>query len=272
MTVRRLEVVVVTNDEVATLAALLNWRHSADVELLRGAWLRPSVASRSIRVERWHAGWPRRHGFFLTWHHKKVFRRALRDGDFTHFLYLEDDIRIAAENLDYWLAARQSLATSGSLPGFLRYERVTNRRILVEQTATGQHDPRGSQVIVDGLGTLAARVPRNPYQACYLADRELAEQHLRSSPLRGPLRSKVIRWGVRERAAAGPIFGPLPDLLRLIVRPWKTEQRPVRNVVLVHEFPSGGTVPVCGALIEHVRPVYSRDPASPFGKIPVEEF
>jgi len=272
MTVRRLEIVVVTNDEVGALAVIHEWRHRTDIELLHGAWRRPNASTRSVRVEGWRGRWPRRHGFFLTWHHKKISRRALNVGNFTHLLYLEDDIRMTRENLSYWLVARQSLAASGSLPGFLPYERVGDSRVLVEQTAAGQHYSRGSQLVVDGLGPVSARVPHNPYQACYLADRNLTEQHLRSSPLRSPLRSRVIRWGVRERAAAGPIFGPLPGLLRSIVRPWKAHARPIRSVVLVQNSPSGGAVPVHGALIEHVRPTYSRNPDSPFGKVPVEEF
>ena len=36
-------------------------------------------------------------------------RKRIADTSFTHFLYLEDDIRVTKKNLIYWINARNSL-------------------------------------------------------------------------------------------------------------------------------------------------------------------
>jgi hypothetical protein len=194
MPVRQLEIVVVTNDDDAAYTLLRDHLgHDSSIDIVRGACARPSGAAVAVRIERWHPRWPRNHGFFLTWHHQEVFRRALRGRHFTHFLYLEDDLLLTRENLDYWLAARQALAASGDVPGFVRFERLGDRMVLVDQTRTGQHEDLGPSVTIDGLGEVSLRRSRRPYQACYLADRELAAHHLEASPFRTPLRSNVAR-------------------------------------------------------------------------------
>jgi len=270
--VRRLEVVVTTNDDVATLALLEDRLAGGDdLELVRGAWDGPRAARITVRVERWTPRRLRRHGFHLTWHHQDVFRRALRAGDFTHLLYLEDDIRLTPANLAYWLAAREALWTRGALPGFVRFERLGDRRVLVDQTRSGQHAPAGPTLRLDGIGEVAVRTSLRPYQAGYLIDRGSAVEHLRSSPFRSPLRSNVARWDLRERAAAGPTFGPTPQLVRAILRP-RDVRPPIRNAVLLAAAPDVGTGLVEGALIEHLRPTYSSDVASRHGKVVVEEF
>jgi len=269
--VRRLEIVVTTNDEAATFALLQGrFAGAADLALVRGAWSGPAAARVTVRVEQWQPRWPRRHGFHLTWHHQDVFRRALRAGDFTHLLYLEDDMRLTATNLAYWLAARQALGGRGSLPGFVRFERVGERRVLVDQTRSGQHAPAGPPVQLDGVGEVAVRTSLRPYQACFLVDRAQAVELLRSSAFRSPLRSNVARWDLRERAAAGPTFGATPRLVRAVLRP-RDVRPPIRNVVLM-AADDGTPRLVEGALIEHLRPTYSRDPASRHGKVDVEDF
>ncbi len=272
MHLRRLEIVVVTNDADATTALLLgHFGHDRDVEIVRGAWTRPSDAAVSIRVEGWRPRWPRDHGFFLTWHHKEIFRRAIDAGDFTHLLYLEDDMRLTRENLDYWLAARRALAPSGFLPAFVRFEQVDDRKALVDQVRSGQHGGSDSLATFEGIGEVSVRVTRRPYQACYLVDRELAVNHLNASPFRAPFRSNVARWDLRERAAAGPTLGPTPAPLRAFLRP-KGAQLSIRSAVLATRSSESTYLPVAGALIEHLRPTYSRDPSSRHGKLSVDEF
>lgn len=41
---------------------------------------------------------------------------------FTHFLYIEDDILITEENIQYWILARQSLKKINLIPSFILTE------------------------------------------------------------------------------------------------------------------------------------------------------
>lgn len=291
MPVARLEVVVTTNDDAATAAELAPWlgaRFGGEVGLVTRRWSGPATATRTITVERWSPRWPWRHGFNLTWHHKQVFRRALRADRFSHLLYLEDDIAFTADNLAYWLAARPVLADRQLLPGFVRFERVGAQRMLVDQARSGQHVAAGDPIELDGGGALELRRSLRPYQACYLLDRELAAQHFRSSAMRSPLRSRVVAWDVRERAAAGEVFAPTVDPLRAMFRSASgASGHESRHGVLLAGADQmrggsaatpgagptdGGGTPVAGALIEHLRPTYSVDPSSRHGKVPVERF
>ena len=268
--VRLVEIVVTTNADSATIE-LLQRELGAEVAVGSGRWHTPGTSAARITVEQWSPRWPRRHGFFLTWHHKDVFRRGLRAAALTHFLYVEDDISFTAENLSLWLSARGPLAERGLLPGFVRFERFEGERVLVDQTSSGQHDDGGPPFQIPPIGSVEVRISRRPYQACVLLDRALAEDHLHRSALRSPFRSNVVRWDLRERAAAGATFGPTPRLFSAFLRPQSA--RPVaRNAVLVASRPGCPGTLVEGTLIEHLRKTYSRDPASRHGKVLVKDF
>ena len=269
-----LEIVIATNDDAAVAGAItthLGPLVEQEVVIQRAPWSEPNDGRRVVTVERWAPRWPYRHGFYLTWHHKDVFRRALRTDGFTHLLYLEDDIAFTEANLRYWLTARQQLAERGMLPGFVRFERRGEARLLVDQTRSGQHEDAGPPITVEGWGEVAVRNSRRPYQACSLLDRELAREHLRSSPMRSPLRSNVSTWNVRERAAAGEVFGPTVAPMQAILRP-SAARPPTRHAVLTTRDGATAGTPVEGALVEHLRAVYSMDPSSRHGKVLVEQF
>ncbi len=61
----------------------------------------------------------------LTWRHKAIISDEFlggKRGGFTHFIYLEDDIRLTFTNLCYWLKFRNLLRPAGLLPAFVRME------------------------------------------------------------------------------------------------------------------------------------------------------
>ena len=62
------------------------------------------------------------HPYFLPWSSLLAFREQFNDTSYTHFLYLEDDIKVSKANIIYWLAARESLKEFGFYPSFLRKE------------------------------------------------------------------------------------------------------------------------------------------------------
>lgn len=275
MNVRRIEVVIVTDRDEAAHAELLRWVDAGMLppcDVVRGPWARPGTAQRTVVVERWRPRWPYRHGFYLTWEHKRIFRRAARVGSFTHLLYLEDDISFSETNLAYWLAGRRALHARGLLPGYVRFEWKDGVRMLSDQARPGQHLDGGPDVDIPGAGQRTVRISRRAYQALVLLDEPLIAQHLERSNTRTPLRSNVLRWGVRERACAGEIFAPTADLPAAILRPGSAPRPRSRHAVLMACDAQGGRHLDAGALVEHLRPTASLDPGSKVGTIPVERF
>lgn len=144
------------------------------------------------------------HPYLLTWIHREIFREAvMTNAPYTHYLYSEDDILIAKENIGYWLQSRQCLPQL-LIPGFARYEvgedgeqyfTDITRAIDFETT----HKIMTPELIYINLA--------QPYQAAYFLDRELMTRFVGSRayyPNFGP-------WGIRESAAQGLAFWRIPD-------------------------------------------------------------
>ena len=259
----KVAVVVLSNDAgaaAADLAVALAADHP-DVAVSTSHRPRQSVraaaAQRSVVVQQWRPRPFRRHGFHLTWSHVPVLQAGLKSGGFTHLLYLEDDIAFDAALLEYWLVTRGPLAALGLLPGFVRYEKRDDDLVVVDQEAPVR--TAGRLVAVPGARTGERYLNLdNPYQGCYLLDLTLAEQHLRFSPSRSSLLSRVRPWPLRERAATGPIFDDVPPGLF------------TRNVVPVREVDGEVQLqPQC--LIEHLTGNYSTDATTRFGSLTVSQ-
>ncbi len=227
-----------------------------------------------VEIRRWRPRWPYRHGFYLTWGHKPLLAEFVRNPGMTHFLYVEDDIAFGSANLEHWLQWRSPLAEHDLVPGFVRFERIgTGPRLLSDVTRAGESKRHILMLVEDRRGRRArAVVPKVPYQAFALFDRALAQQHLRWSALRSPLRSRVVPWGVRERAAAGVTFRAPERPWRGIVRVGRRAAPTARHAVLVSEADEDALGILPGALVEHLRPTFAADPATRTGTVPVERF
>lgn len=210
---------------------------------------------REIVVVRWKPGPVRRHGYYLTWGHKPVLRRAARSGQFSHLAYLEDDMRLTDAHLRYWCRYRRPLAPLGLLPGFVRVEHRDGATYVVDQADPVDPIRRFTAVVPDGLCTEFVQMT-SPYQGMYLLDRPLWADHFRFSPARSAFRSRALPEGVRERAATGPIYDRPPTGLR------------ASNVVPVHVGQVMSIDPAC--LIDHVSGTYSRLPDEAWGKVPLD--
>jgi hypothetical protein len=194
---------------------------------------------------------PQAHPYFLPWAHKEALRGEFTsDASLTHFLYLEDDLLVRRENLDYWREAREELRPLGLLPGFLRIER---REATGEWYATDLLRPvrpwRDRPVRAPG-GHLYLQL-RNPYQGTYVLDRELAAAHL-SGPAARP---DFGEWKIREQAAQGETFVDVPPgyRSRSVVR-WDPSARTVPPACRIHHLPDN----------------YANDPASRHARIPLD--
>jgi hypothetical protein len=270
---------VLTNDPRQT-AAELSSHLAGDYDVLLGdsgslAASQSVADGRKVVVFGWRPGLILRKGFFLTWGHKSLFRQAVGNPGFSHFVYLEDDLRFTSEALSYWCRFREPLAAHGLLPGFVRYEVLDHVRFVVDQKERQDVDPANRRHVSprqapyggDAETNLHFVNLNNPYQGMYVLDRELAIDHLRNSPARSPVLSRAVSWPnglekrgtiIRERAALGPIFDDVPSGFQS------------RNCVPVETLSPGEyrLAPAC--LVEHLAGNYSRS-ETVFGKIPVED-
>jgi len=191
------------------------------------------------------------HPYLLTWCHQQIFRdRIKEDMTTSHFMYIEDDILITPENIEYWLEGREKLRNTGLIPSFLRYERSSRDSEMFATDLTRKVNPLiAPKIYVNSKEYAYINLPQ-PYQGMYLLDRELIEEHLKSSsssPDFGP-------WPIREKATQGITFLNVP-------RPYSS-----RNVI-------GYSISTKAidkrSLIHHAANNYVDDPGSQLGKVPI---
>lgn len=259
----RVEVAVITN-EPAELQRSLQERLGGVRCTVVGSdcAVDANSASRGVEVVPWSR---KGHPYYLTWEHKDLLRAATQRAEFSHFAYLEDDIRFPREAFEYWIEFRRLLGPYGLIPAFVRCE-VRGSEILITDQGRRHRLADLPHVAVQRAG---ASLPLyfvnlvSPYQGIYLMDRVLAERHFVRSPARSPLRSRVMRiggdWKVRERAAIGPIFDDVPSGFLC------------RAAAPVIEQVDGSFRIDRRCLVEHMPANYADDPTTPFGSMKLDD-
>ena len=187
------------------------------------------------------------HPYLLTWTHLGIFRKYFSDQTYSHFLYIEDDIRITKENMMYWQWCRQLLKPYGLVPSFVRFE---YKKQTSDPYATDFIAPVNFYTMpkLNFKNSYTLINLDNAYQACYLMDRELMEEHLHgesSNPDFG-------RWDIRAKAAAGLTFFCVPKGFL---------SRNVVGVIMPSMQIDGD------ALIHHTANNYANNEDAPNGKI-----
>jgi hypothetical protein len=192
----------------------------------------------------------------LTWRHKAIISDEFVErnrGDFTHFIYLEGDIRLTFANFCYWLEFRNLLRPAGLLPAFVRMEyRAAVGGYTSSDAFWPIYVPAQSYLRIDDM--FLVNMP-NPYNPLYLLDHELAREYV-ASPSFDPGKSlEVCRWGKAERAAMGLCLEnvPIPFQSRYVV--------PV-------SARTGKTPPFAWTL--HIPSNYASNPRSALGKVRVD--
>lgn len=199
-----LDVVRALNDfpvRTMRIAVMVNAIEDAELARLQ-ALLAPSIVwGKSLVLQRCaDIG----HPFNLTWQHKRLITEVFRGpgADFTHFVYLEDDMRFGFANFSYFLRWRPLLAEHGLIPSFVRVEysaAAQEMRLTDHQTplrlGTGQR--------VQTEGGIVFIPPPAPYCALFVLDHALAAEYVATRSFDFVASKQVVRWGVRERAAAG---------------------------------------------------------------------
>jgi hypothetical protein len=195
---------------------------------------------------------PLAHPYLLTWQHLEILKSEFQsDSSISHFMYLEDDIKINPRNISYWLEGRENLRKYGLIPAFLRYE--------VSGTKFQKCASASKPIIFKKIPKIKIENSyffldmAQPYQAMYLLDRELAKEHLFDNPLI----SRETIWGIRETAASGLTFVNIP----------KGFSSRVVLGVNINTFSVDSD-----ALIHHLPNNYVHRRLTEYGKIPVQNF
>jgi len=192
------------------------------------------------------------HPYLLTWCHLDIFREKFNQHQgITHFMYLEDDIRIHSGNIAYWLKAREMLRLYGLIPSFLRFELKSGETTPYSSDVTKTIPFRQLPKIRVSDHYYFVNL-RKPYQGMYLMDRELMHEHL-SGPSCSP---DFGIWNIREKAAQGLTFANIPAgyFSRNLVG-YDSSTRQIDPDALIHHTPNN----------------YANNPDSGFGKLPVSE-
>jgi len=187
------------------------------------------------------------HPFLLPWSHLPVFKKFLGSSEpISHFMYLEDDIRVERNNVEYWLQGREFLRPHSLIPSFLRVERKQDDSPFVLSDHSSGYNMSNLPFVAYEPGLRYVNLPK-PYQGMYLLDRELMQEYF-AGPAYNP--DFKTPFGTRESAAQGITFTSVP-------RGYTS-----RNLLLCHE---SAARPHQDALIHHASNTYALKP-SPGGK------
>ncbi len=191
------------------------------------------------------------HPYLLTWCHLAKARELFdADPTISHFLYLEDDIRITQANMIWWMSARQRLQQYGLYPGLIRYEVDPITKVLYSSDVLAPSIYEDTSRLVLKDGSYAFLNLNYPYQGLALLDRELMEEYL-SMPAAEIDKTK---WGIRERANQCLIFWNVPPGFQF---------RPMVG----YDVNSQRIDPRC--LVHHLPNSYVTDPEKELGKVPL---
>ena len=149
------------------------------------------------------------HPFNLTWHHKNMLPAWISGAKETddYFIYIEDDIVLKDNNIQYFLKFLYPLRKSGLIPSFLRYECRQQEKYSVDMTEP-QLVSIYPTVSVDKVKFVC---PTNPYWAGFILDKSLAQEHVLSDSSDLFRSERQSPWGVRERAAMGLTWEAIPS-------------------------------------------------------------
>jgi hypothetical protein len=193
------------------------------------------------------------HPYLLTWGHFDIFRKHFQaDTNISHFMYLEDDIEVKPNNIEYWLRGRESLRQAGLIPSFLRYEFSSQETEMLSTDAKSSIELKKLPVFPNTSSNYYYINLPQPYQGMYLLDRELAKEHLfgvSSNPDFGI-------WRIREKAAQGLTFANVPSGCFS------------RNFV---GFMKDKGLIDPDALIHHISNSYANNPKTKLGKIKIKD-
>ena len=173
----------------------------------------------------------------LTWVHLDIFRREFfKNKKISHFLYIEDDIKISKENIMYWSKYKKTLNKFKLLPSFVRYEiqKKTKKKFSVDVREKSYFHLIPKIKIKKNYFFI--NLPYS-YQAMYLMDRNLMKVHLNSISSNPDFSSNI--WNIRERASQGVSFLNIPKKFKSRnVVGFNLDNNEIDQNALIHHIPN----------------------------------
>ena len=189
------------------------------------------------------------HPYLLTWCHLATARELFNaDPTISHFLYLEDDIRITQANMIWWMQARKKLQKYNLYPGLMRYEVHPKTKQLYSSDVITPAIYEDISKLVLKDGSYAFLNLNYPYQGLALMDRELMEEYLQMPDAQ----IDKTNWGIREKANQGLTFWNVPSGF---------QSRPMVG----YDVKNQCIDPRC--LVHHLPNSYVAKPKEPLGKV-----
>ncbi|MGX7874082.1 hypothetical protein ACVDG5_016200 [Mesorhizobium sp. ORM6] len=189
----------------------------------------------------------------LTWCHKSIIASEFvqeNHGRYTHFIYLESDIRLSFLNFCYFVEFREALRGLGLLPSFIRVEYSTALGGFTSSDVFWPvYVPVQSHVL---LGDMALVNMPNPYNPLFILDLELGAEYVQSPSFDRQASGTVCPWGAAERAAMGLCLENVPA--------------PFQSRYVMPIYRKTDTVPAF-AWIWHMPNNYADNPRSALGKV-----
>lgn len=122
------------------------------------------------------------HPKFLPWSHLTIMRKKIADTRFTHFMYLEDDIRVSKENIVYWLNARKALKIYNLIPSFVRTEINFKDKEVYVVDSTKKSNFKKMPKVFSKIKDIAFVNLLFPHQPIYFYDKELMNEYFNEPP------------------------------------------------------------------------------------------
>ena len=138
-----------------------------------------------------------------TWEHKKFMSEFL-ESDYTHYAYLEGNIRIERKTFDYWVRTRELFQRNNLnfIPAVHRVQKDNEGQVYsLDCTHYQRHRPT---ITVEEQKFISLS---EPYQGMFIMDKELVKEHIESDYY--PFGQKGS-WGIRESANLGNMFVNIP--------------------------------------------------------------
>ena len=181
--------------------------------------------------------------FHLTWEHKKYMQEFLKT-DYTHYVYLEDDMKLTTTSLEYWLQTKKLFKNNNLnfIPAIHRIEYKDGVEVSLDTT----RKPGACNGII--LGDQKFVFLPEPYQGMFIMDREDVVEHLISQYANI---GQYHNYGIRESANIGNMYVNVP------------QGYSHRAVVPVNNFEQ--------CWVHHVANNYADNPNTPHAKIPAKD-
>jgi hypothetical protein len=176
----------------------------------------------------------------LTWSHKSLLKECYFDLSYSHFIYLEDDVRLSFTNFIYFEKYKNSLREHGLIPSFVRVE--YNLKDLDLYLSDHHAKVNLDQRIVIQIEGVSFINTDFPYMAMFILDRHYAEEYIKSRSFDQYKSAQISPWWIAERAAMGLTWEDIPiNFSSRLVVPINLNTRLLQPICLIHHIPDNYT-------------------------------